>query len=91
MYEIIVSDKAKEQLKKLPQEIKNRIGNVLERIRIRPFYFVKRLVGTLYYRLRVGDYRIILDIQNENLIIFVIEVGHRKNIYKSKKQCATTP
>ncbi|MEK6935557.1 MAG: type II toxin-antitoxin system RelE/ParE family toxin [Nanoarchaeota archaeon] len=82
MYEIIVSDNAKEQLKKLSQEIKNRIGNVLERIRIRPFYFVKRLVGSPYYRLRVGDYRVILDIQNERLIIFVIEVGHRKNIYK---------
>jgi mRNA interferase RelE/StbE len=82
MYEIIVSDKAKEQLKKLPQDIRNRIGNVLERIRIRPFYFVKRLVGSPYYRLRVGDYRVILNIQNERLIIFVIEVGHRKNIYK---------
>ena len=82
MYEIIVSDKAKEQLKKLPQEIKNRIGNVLERIRIRPFSFVKRLVGSPYYRLRVGNYRVILNIQNERLIIFIIELGHRKNIYK---------
>ncbi|MBS3090267.1 type II toxin-antitoxin system RelE/ParE family toxin [Candidatus Pacearchaeota archaeon] len=82
MYEIIVSDKAKEQLSKLPQEIRNRIGTVLERIRIRPFHFVKRVVGSPYYRLRVCDYRIILDIKQDKLIIFVIEAGHRKNVYK---------
>lgn len=82
MYEIILSDSAKKELSKLSQEIRNRIGNVLERIRIRPHYFVKRLVGSKYFRLRVGDYRIVIDIQQDKLIILVIEIGHRKNIYK---------
>jgi mRNA interferase RelE/StbE len=82
MYEIIVSDKAKEQLKKLSPEIRDRIGCVMERIKIRPFHFVKSLAGSPYYRLRVGDYRVILDIKQDKLIIFVIELGHRKNIYK---------
>lgn len=82
MYEIIVSDRAKEQLSKLPKDIRNRIGTVLERIRIRPFHFVKRIVDSPYYRLRIGNYRIIMDIKQDKLIIFVIEVGHRKNIYK---------
>jgi mRNA interferase RelE/StbE len=81
MYEIIVSDLAREQLRRLSPELKNRIGCVLERIRIRPFHFVKRLVGSPYYRLRVGNYRVILDIKQDQLIIFLIELGHRKNIY----------
>ena len=81
MYEIIVSDKAKKQLSKLSKEIIDRIGNALERIKIRPHYFVLRLVGSPYYRLRVGDYRVILDIINDKLVIMVLEVGHRKNIY----------
>lgn len=81
MYEIIVSDTAKKQLNKLSQEMKDRIGNVLERIRTRPFHFIKKLVNSPYYRLRVGDYRIILDIKQNQLIIFVIELGHRKNVY----------
>lgn len=81
MFEIIVSDLAKKQLTKLPQDIKDRIGYALERIRIRPFHFIKKLVGSQYYRLRVGDYRVILDIRQDKLIIFVVEVGHRKNIY----------
>ncbi len=81
MYEIIVSDIAKKQLSKMGQGIKDRIGIVLERIRIRPFHFVKKLVGSPYYRLRVGNYRVILDIKEEKLIIFVIELGHRRNVY----------
>ena len=81
MYEIILSDKVKNQLSKLSQEIKDRVGNVIERIKIRPHYFVKKLVGSPYFRLRVGDYRLILDIQQDKLIILVLEIGHRKNIY----------
>jgi len=83
MYEIIFYDKANVQLNKLPFEIKTRILNVLERIKVRPHHFVSRLVGSSYYKLRVGDYRVILDIKQDKLIIFVIELGHRKNIYKN--------
>ena len=80
MYEILLSNKAKSQLKKLPQQIRNRIGSVIERIRIKPFHFIKRKEGTPYYILRVGDYRLILDIKENN--IFVIDLGDRKKIYK---------
>jgi len=52
----------------------------LERIRIRPYPYVKKLVGSPYFRLRVGDYRVILDIKENELIIHVLELGHRKNI-----------
>jgi mRNA interferase RelE/StbE len=82
MYSVELSKKAEEQHFKLPKEIRLRIIHALERIRIRPHYFVKRLVGSPYYRLRVGDYRIIMDIQQDRLIILVLEIGHRKNIYK---------
>lgn len=82
MYEIVFYDTAKKQLSKLPLNIQERIINSLERIRIRPFNFVKRKQGTPYYILRIGIYRTILDIKNNQLIIFVIEAGLRKNIYK---------
>ena len=82
MYEIIFSEKAKSQLKKLDKLIQERIGSVIDRIKIRPFsYDLKRLQGTNYYRARAGEYRIILDIKQNQLIIIVIEIGHRKNIY----------
>lgn len=82
MYEIILTDKVKSQLKKLSSDSKNRIGKALEKIRIRPHHFVKRVVGTKFFRLRVGNYRVILDIKNNDFIIYAIEIGNRKNIYK---------
>ena len=83
MYKIAFSDKAKNQLKKLPRDIKIRFGSVIERIRIRPFYFVKKKQGTLYFILRIGNYRAILDIRTDDLEIYVLEIDHRKNIYKN--------
>ncbi|HIH37735.1 type II toxin-antitoxin system RelE/ParE family toxin [Candidatus Woesearchaeota archaeon] len=82
MYSLIYSELAAKQLKKLNKETQLRILNTLERCRIRPLAYVKRLVGCAYYRLRVGDYRVIMDIKEDTLIIFVFELGHRKNIYK---------
>ena len=83
MYEILFSDTARKKLKKLEKKKQSRIIKALERIRIRPERFVKRLVGCPYYRLRVGDYRVILDIKKDKLIILVLTMGHREKIYDS--------
>lgn len=80
-YEIIFSDKALRQLKKLEKIVQERIIAVLERIRIRPETYVTKLVGDPGYKLRVGDYRVIMDIDNKKITILVLKVGHRKNIY----------
>ena len=82
MYSLVYSDLSLKQLKKIDKETQNRLVSSLERSRMRPYHFVTKLVGNPYYRLRVGDYRVILDIQNDKLIIFVIELRHRKDIYQ---------
>jgi len=80
-YEIVFTDISRKQFRKLEKDVQERIISALERIRIRPESYVKKLVGDPGYRLRVGDYRVILDIEKSELIILVIKVGHRKNIY----------
>lgn len=82
MYEVVISEKALKQLKKLEKDIQERIIHALERIRIRPEAYVIKLVGDQAYKLRVGDYRVLLDVDKNKLLILVIKVGHRKNIYK---------
>ena len=81
MYTLFYSDKALKQLEKLEKELQERMLASLERCRILPYNYVKKLVENPYYRLRVGDYRIILDIKNNQLQILVIGLGHWKNIY----------
>ena len=82
MYDVIFTDKALKQLKKLERKIQERIITVLERIRIRPEHYVTKLVGDTGYKLRVGDYRIIMDIDSGKLVVLVLKIGHRKSIYK---------
>ena len=81
MYTIILSAKAEKQLKKLDKENQERIIHALERIRIRPESYITKLVGDPGYKFRVGDYRLIIDIDRGKLLILVIKIGHRKNIY----------
>lgn len=82
MYEIIFSQKAKKQLFRLEKNIQERIITALERIRIRPEAYITKLVGDPGFKLRIGNYRVLMDINNNNLLILVIKVGHRKDIYK---------
>ena len=81
MYKVEFSKKAENQFYNLPLEIQRRIASVLDRIKFRPFHFVKRKEESSNFILRVGDYRAILDIRQKELIIYVTKVGHRKNIY----------
>ncbi len=84
MYKIVLSGKAKKQLTKLPKETQNRIGSVIERLKIRPYHIIKKIIGSPYFRARAGDYRLILDIKKNILIVYVIEIRQRKNVYKVK-------
>ena len=83
-YEVTFSDFADKQLSKLPLDVQDRIISTIKRCQIRPYSHVKKLVGSKYFRLRVGDYRVIMDIIDNKLIIHVVEVGHRKKIYKKR-------
>ena len=81
MYEIIFTDKARKQFLKLEKPVQERIVNALDRIRIRPEAFITKLVGDAGYKFRIGDYRALLDIDQGRLLVLVLKIGHRKNIY----------
>lgn len=84
MYEVLFTEKAYRQLKKLDEDTQERIVIALDRIKIRPESYVRKLVGDPGYRFRVGDYRLILDIDRGKLTVLVLKIGHRKKIYKRR-------
>jgi mRNA interferase RelE/StbE len=81
-YKIKVTDTAKKQLKKLDRQAAIRIDKKLHEISNDPFLYVTKLVGLEFYKLRVGDYRVLMTIQQNNLIILVVDLSHRRNVYK---------
>ena len=82
MYEVRFSTSSEKQFKKLDKKSQDRIILALDRIKIRPESYVQKLTGVPGYKFRVGDYRLILDIDKGKIHILVVKIGHRKNIYK---------
>lgn len=80
-YKIIWSIKAAKQMERLDRSITKRIYEKVDQLYQNPERYVEKLVRYPYYRLRVGDYRVILDIQHEMVRILILKVGHRSNVY----------
>lgn len=78
---VIWSKKSVKQLKKLDKNIARRIRDRVLEITDDPYKATKRLVNKELYSLRVGDYRVIMDLKRERLIIFVVSASHRKESY----------
>lgn len=81
-YKVIFSQDAEKDLDLLDKKIRSRIIKKLDDIKEQPFDYVKHLVGIPLYSLRMGNYRVIMDIKIKEILIFVIEIGHRKKVYK---------
>ncbi len=79
MYDVKFSNTAKRQLAKLSKEVRHHIFSVLDRVKTRPESYITKLVGLPAYKIRVGDYRVLLELK-ENLI-FIFKIGHRKDVY----------
>ena len=58
-----------------------RIFNKITSTKENPLHFFERLEGRKEFKLRVGDYRVISEINTNSKIIQVVLIGHRKNVY----------
>ena len=81
MFQIELTETAKDFLKKLQKKDAEIILNKIYSIRENPYRFLKRLQGEKLWRLRIGDYRAVVDVIVSINKIIVIRIGHRKNIY----------
>lgn len=78
--------RAEKALVKLDRQDQAKLVKYLDNLRKlnEPYEKAKALTGELVgmWRFRVGDYRIICQIDNKTITILVLEIGHRKDIYK---------
>ena len=81
-YKTVLTNKAQKQLDKLSDNIAELIIESLFSLETNPRPIgYKKLKGREGYKSRVGSYRVIYEIVDKELIIDVVAVGHRKDIY----------
>lgn len=80
-YTILYTRSAYKDIRKLDIVVKKRIKKKIEFFSKKPLFHAKRLINPKIgnYRWRIGDYRVIFDIDQE--IIVILRIGHRREIY----------
>jgi mRNA interferase RelE/StbE len=85
MYRVIYTQRARKALVKVPKSVRLRIRERLERIAADPYArysSVTRLRNRPSYRLRVGDWRVIYEVEDDQLVVLVLRIGSRGEIYR---------
>ena len=81
-YTVVITQSVQKYLKKLPNKVADKLESEMINLEInpRPYGYIK-LKGKNAYRIRVGNYRIIYEIEDRILKVTVIDTGDRKEIY----------
>mgnify|MGYP001586252618 CR=1 FL=1 len=83
-YEVLISHSAEKILRTIPEKDKVRVTTAIEKLSIDPRpQGCRKLMGEIsIYRVRVGVYRIIYEIEDSVLRILILKIGHRKDVYR---------
>jgi mRNA interferase RelE/StbE len=87
-YVVEYTRKAEKFLDRLPQEDRAMILRKVDSIKANPLPHLKRLHGNAFWRLRIADYRAILDVIVRGKRIIVLRIGHRKDVYDTETRPA---
>ena len=81
-YNILISFSAEKSLRKIPKNQRNKIIRLIQTLAFNPLpQGVRKLIGERHtYRVRQGNYRVIYELKNRQIIVLVLKIGHRKNI-----------
>ena len=83
-YEIIIKPAAEKCLDRIPKSTRRRIADALEGLRNnpRPPGVLKMSGAENLWRIRIGNYRVLYEIHDNRLIVLVLRVAHRKDVYR---------
>lgn len=82
-HSIRIKTSAKKEIRGLQKDTRKRIIGAVRKLRSTPRPVgCKKLKGSNEYRIRVGDYRVIYEIQDDVLIVLLVKVGHRREVYR---------
>ncbi len=74
--------KTQDFLRKIPKDIAIRISKKVRSIKEEPFHFLEHYEGENVYKLRIGNYRALIDVDFTKNVLLVVHLEHRKKVYK---------
>jgi mRNA interferase RelE/StbE len=82
-YSVLIKASAAKELESVPTKDRRRLANKIKALgsNARP-PGCEKLSGLERYRVRQGDYRVLYEIQDDVLVVLVVKVGHRKDVYR---------
>lgn len=85
-YKILIKPSAVKELESIPQKkTRQQIARRIQDLSNNPRPpGAKKLSGHDRYRIRQGDYRIVYALEDDHLVIYIVKIGHRKDIYRGK-------
>jgi len=81
-FSVKVHPKVGKFLHKCEKELSERVKRKLRLLTLDPFIYLEHFEGQDVYKLRIGDYRALVDVDSKRKIVFVRVLDHRKRIYK---------
>ena len=83
-YRVDFTQRAYRQFAKVPPEIKRRLAPHLDGLTVepRPAHAKRLAAGEELYRIRVGSYRIVYAVEDAAVLVLVVRVGHRRDVYR---------
>ncbi len=82
-YEVFIGRRRQKELEKIPRPFYDKIKEAILNLEINPRPAgVKKLTDRSAWRIRIGNYRVVYEIDDQSKIIIVIEIGHRKEVYR---------
>jgi mRNA interferase RelE/StbE len=82
-YSVEIVPKAEKEFLKLPSAVRDRIRDKILGFEVNPKPFgSKKLRETNFYRIRIGDYRVVYSVQENSRLVKVLSIAHRKEVYR---------
>ncbi|MCZ2390534.1 MAG: type II toxin-antitoxin system RelE/ParE family toxin [Acidobacteria bacterium] len=85
-YSVCFVRSARKEFDRLPAKLRSKIAEALSLLSQNPYselLKVKKLKGAdQLYRIRIGDHRVVYEVRNTSLVVVVIKIGHRSEIYR---------
>ncbi len=90
VYKVVITQSAEKELRRLPAKMQDRIFEKIENLAEDPkppghkklkSFNLKEIDAEAYFRIRVGNYRVIYTIENNQITVFILKIAHRKDAY----------